>query len=208
MADTKGEKLHDATVLFTGTSIKITTDGKRHLGAAIGSEDFKISYIEDKVDEWCKRVMKLADIAKSQPQAAYAGYIFGEQHKFMRTLPNIADTLKRLDDVIANELIPSLFGTNISANEREILSLLIRDGGLGVRILNETSSQAYESSRKITTPLTKRIVSQSQQLPNEDEVVQAKSETLSTNRRLSKQKQETVAARQTSEMKRNIEQLA
>ena len=53
--------------MFRDSPINITTAGKRHLGAALGSNDYKMSYIDEKVSEWCKRLTKLSDIAKSQP---------------------------------------------------------------------------------------------------------------------------------------------
>jgi hypothetical protein len=115
------QNLQAAETLFADTSIKITTEGKRHLGAAIGTEEYKNTYITEKVDEWCERMKKLSTIAKTQPHAAYSGYILGEQHKytyFLRTIPNISDILKPLDNVIEQEFIPALFGTAISPKER------------------------------------------------------------------------------------------
>ena len=40
------ESLQAAETLFADTSIQITTEGKRHLGAAIGTTEFKDSYIK------------------------------------------------------------------------------------------------------------------------------------------------------------------
>ena len=68
--------------LFSDTALKYTTDGKRHLGAVIGSDDFKTSYATEKVKEWCDEMEILSGFAKSQPQAAYAAFIHGEQHRF------------------------------------------------------------------------------------------------------------------------------
>ena len=70
-------KLEEATNIFQNSPIKITVDGKRHLGAALGTNDFKISYISEKVENWCKKMEKLAEIAKTQPHAAYAAYVHG-----------------------------------------------------------------------------------------------------------------------------------
>ena len=109
-------KLEEAATIFRNSPIKITADGKRHLGASLGTDDYKISYISEKVDDWCKKMRKLAEIAKTQPHAAFTAYIHGEQHKytyFMRTLNNISETLDPLDRIITNEFIPSLFGTSI-----------------------------------------------------------------------------------------------
>ena len=51
-----------------GSSIKYTTDGKRHLGAVIGSAGYKKEYATEKVDQWCNEMRKLAEIAISEPR--------------------------------------------------------------------------------------------------------------------------------------------
>ena len=51
--------------------MKITTKGEHHLGAVIGSESFKTSYINAKVDGWIEDVKELANIAEDEPQLAY-----------------------------------------------------------------------------------------------------------------------------------------
>ena len=115
-------------------------------------------------------------MAHSNPQTAYAAYIFGEQHKytyFMRTIQGISDILKPIDDVMDNEFIPALFGSSISPNEREIVSLPIREGGLGLRVQHKNSDTCYAVSKVITEPLTRQITSQDQQLPDHDAVKQA-----------------------------------
>ena len=205
------ESLQAAETLFADTSIQITTEGKRHLGAAIGTTEFKDSYIKGKVEEWCKRLKKLAGFAKTHPHAAYSGYILGEQHKytyFLRTLPNISAILEPLDDIIEHELIPALFGTAISQNEREILSLPIREGGLGLRILSQTSDQTYTASKNMTLPLRKQIETQNQNLPNPDEVKDAKSRTHSRLNEIAREKHDNLLSNQHHKMTRNLEQLS
>ena len=39
---------------MSDSNIKFTCEGKRHLGAALGTEEFKIAYVNQKVKEWCK----------------------------------------------------------------------------------------------------------------------------------------------------------
>ena len=98
-------KLAEAEQLFQDTPINITTNGKRHLGAAIGTDTFKNEYINDKVDTWCGEIRTLAEIAKSQPHAAYAAFISREQHKFtyfLHTIAGISNNLKPLDDAVNN----------------------------------------------------------------------------------------------------------
>ena len=163
------------------------------------------------MEEWCKRLKKLAGFAKTHPHAAYSGYILGEQHKytyFLRTLPNISAILEPLDDIIEHELIPALFGTAISQNEREILSLPIREGGLGLRILSQTSDQTYTASKNMTLPLRKQIETQNQNLPNPDEVKDAKSRTHSRLDEIAREKHDNLLSNQHHKMTRNLEQLS
>ena len=126
------DKLQEAEDLFSnGSPINITTAGKRHLGAALGSEEFKETYIDKKVVEWCKRLQTLAEIAKSEPHIAYASYVHGEQHRytyFMRTINGISENLKPSDDIIENEFLLALFGQDISIQEREVLALPVKEG--------------------------------------------------------------------------------
>ena len=63
---------HNKTVdVFMGSKVKVTSEGKRHLGAVIGSEVFKVSYAESLVDDWIKQLKLLSIIAESDPQSAY-----------------------------------------------------------------------------------------------------------------------------------------
>ena len=49
----KNPELFDsASRLFWDTSINIATDGKRHLGAVLGSEEFRDSYIKNLICDW------------------------------------------------------------------------------------------------------------------------------------------------------------
>ena len=66
----KQNKLEEAVRVFGGTNIQIFTEGKRHLGAVIGTEVNKKNYINDKLSEWTKEINMLTDIATTHPQAA------------------------------------------------------------------------------------------------------------------------------------------
>ena len=57
-------------------------EGKRHLGAALGTDEFKITYVNDKVEEWCKEMKNLLKVAKTQSHAAFSAYTHVGQHKF------------------------------------------------------------------------------------------------------------------------------
>ena len=38
--------------IFHGSGVQITTEGERHMGAAVGSENFKEMYVKKKVEKW------------------------------------------------------------------------------------------------------------------------------------------------------------
>ena len=146
-----------AAEIFDGTNINITCEGKRHLGAAIGTREFHQEYAEKKMSKWCSEVERLAEFAKTQPQAAYAAFIHGEMHRFtyfLRTIPNMSGYLQPLDDVIENKFLPAILGsTSITATERNLYSLPIKSGGLGIPILQDKADQDYSTSVQITAPL-------------------------------------------------------
>ena len=85
----------DAQQLFEGTGVQVTVDGKRHLGAALGSCLFTEQYVSEKVDSWSCCVAKLSDIAKVHPHAAYSAFTHGLCNKwtyFLRTIPGTFKT--------------------------------------------------------------------------------------------------------------------
>ena len=47
----KDDHLSRATMLFADTGVNITTEGKRHLGAAFGLRSFVRRYVEEKVNK-------------------------------------------------------------------------------------------------------------------------------------------------------------
>ena len=56
-----------------------------------------------KVEDWVGEVTRLAEFARSQPQASYAAFLFGLRLRwtyFMRTLPDIENLLQPLERAI------------------------------------------------------------------------------------------------------------
>ena len=56
--------LNEAQQIFWNSDIKLTTGGKRHLGAAIGSSDLRKVFATKKVNNWCEEISKLHEFAK------------------------------------------------------------------------------------------------------------------------------------------------
>ena len=167
--------------MFKDSEIKITTEGKRLLGASIGSDDFRTTYASEKVNEWCDEIRKLSAYVKLQPQAAYAAFCHGEQHNFtyfVRTIPGMEIYLEPLDELIKNVFLPSLLDSIVTNEDRLLYSLPVRYGGLGIPIFSETAKFHYDASTRITAPLVSIIVLQGHTLPDENETNNIKSDVI------------------------------
>ena len=109
----KPQHERDAKELFSGTGIGIASEGKRHLGAALGSRFFLESYISDKVKAWTSTILNLSLIAKTQSHAAYCAFVHGVSGLwtfFLCTIPDISSLLQPFEDAIRLNFIPSITG--------------------------------------------------------------------------------------------------
>ena len=92
----KQEHESSARQLFDDTDVHITIQGKRHLGAAIGSRTFTEEYVSHKVQTWTEEIKRIAKVATSQPHAAYATFTHGLSSRWtylLRTISDIQDLL-------------------------------------------------------------------------------------------------------------------
>ena len=157
--------------VFQNTGINVTTEGRRHLGAALGSRDFLEGYVNEKAEQWVEEVIKLSEFANSQPQACFAAYTFGLKYRwtyFMRTLPGIQNLLRPLEDALVSSFIPSLTGHTCNPTECQLLELPTRAGGLGIINPCTEAPVSYEASKRISEPLARETMAQKWQLPDED----------------------------------------
>lgn len=166
---TKDSLLVKAKEIFHDTQVKISSQGRPHLGAPLGSQEFVDQFITEKVNQWKEELMLLKDIAQTQPHAAYTAFTHGYVHKFSylcRTVPNIEQSLQPLEESIRSKLIPTLTGQS-SPNDsvRELLGLPARLGGLGLVNPTKISSTQYNASVSISAPLKDRILVQNQEYP-------------------------------------------
>ena len=160
----KPEHLQKAKQIFEGTNVNITTNGKKHLGATIGSEEYKAEYIQAKVEEWVKELNVLCDIAKTHPHSAYCAFTYSFRHKFnyiMRTIPDIKHILQPIEDVIRHKFIPTLCDNRAcNDDERLLFSLPVRYGGLGIIDITAISDIEYNISNELTKELQSKILHQ------------------------------------------------
>ena len=163
-----------AKTIFHGSGVQITTEGKRHLGASLGSTKYKEEYLSSKVDEWIAQLRILSQIARTQPQAAYSAFITGFRHKisfYMRTISGVSTQLKPLDEVEQSEFISVITG-GVFCNEmeRKLIALPPKLGGLGILIFAEISNDEFEKSIKLTECLSTKIINQMHQHEPDEEI--------------------------------------
>ena len=147
-----------AADIFRRTSIKITTDGQRHLQCT----EYKRICIHEKINPWIKELQMLCKVAWLEPQAVYSCFVTGFKHNptfYMKTIPKISSHLKRLDEVITTEFIPEITsGINCSDIERKLMWLPRKLGGTGIPRFFDIPDREFEFSQMLSNDLTSKII--------------------------------------------------
>ena len=167
------DEFRSAQEIFSGTGVKITTSGERHLGAVIGSPEFRSEYICNKVEKWVQDVIQLAEIAEDEPQLAYSAYTKALSMRWcflQRTIPNCKEFFDPLEEAIRDKLIPAIVGRKVTDLERNIFSLPVRLGGLGIQNPCDTAEREFKNSMTVTRSLTKLIEDQGDDLSRYDPI--------------------------------------
>ena len=82
--------------------------------------------------------------------------------------PDIAELIKPLEEVITAKFIPALMeGRCVTDDERKLLSLPTRLGGMGFIMPSEISSREFELSKSATQTLSNAIIQQEKELPSD-----------------------------------------
>ena len=173
--------LSRAKELFETDGVKITVEGKRQIGAAIGTEEFMEQFVKDKVEKWVLDVEQISKVANAEPQVALSAFNTGlsQRWKFIqRTMSGVGPLFQPLEDAIRNKLLPELCGRQVSDSERRLMALPYRYGGLGVLDPTQTAEREYSASIRITSSLTDLICSQEIDITRLDgnAIAEAKSE--------------------------------
>ena len=206
----KQEHMTNAQELFADTDVHITIHGKRHLGAAIGSRTFTEEYICSKVQTWSDEIKRLAKVATSQPHAAYAAFTHGLSSRWsylLRTIPDIQDLLFPLENEIHQTFIPALTGRPpCSKQERDLLGLPVRLGGMGLTNPVTLSTNAFHGSQRLTAPLAALIITQEiNQVADPDLTRNLKNSIHCENRQHQDQQAKDIHAQLTPQLKRCVD---
>ena len=146
---------------------------QKHLGALIGSRTLLEKYVKGKVDDRVEQVAKLANFTAVNPQASYAACTFGLKHRwtyYLRVLPYFEEQLEPLECAICDAFISAMTGHTCTPDERELLVLPVRLGGLGLANPCRNATKEYEASIRVTEPLVKQIEAQKHERPEDDEI--------------------------------------
>ena len=89
----------------------------------IGTEENKKNYINNNISKWTKEINMLTDIGTTHPQEAYTPYVTSYQHKLtylLRTIPNIEDQPKKIDEVVRDKFISAIIGSHIINDDERV----------------------------------------------------------------------------------------
>ena len=137
----------------TGKNI---TDGMRHLGAVIGTIEYRENYVTQKMNNWLDELNMLCDIARIEPQAAYSCFVSWYKHKLTYiTIPNISHLLEKIDALIVTKIIPAITGgIYVNPDERYLLSLPAKYDGLGLPIFSELADVEFQNCNDFEQPVS------------------------------------------------------
>ena len=110
----KTSELAESAKKVFGEEVNITLEGRRHLGAVIGSKEFKDQYCQEKVDKWLREMESLAEISKSQPHVAYVAFLKDLNPNSLITCAPLnrrfEEYVDLIEEAIHTSFLPSLFG--------------------------------------------------------------------------------------------------
>ena len=149
-----------------GDEVNFTIEGQRHLGAVIGSQEFKYLYCREKVFGWKGELEALSEIARNQPHAAYTVFTTGYTSKFtyfMRSKESFEDYVDPIQEAIDDLLLSILFGQTepLPRNLRQLVTLTPAQGGLRVPDLQVEAPQQFAASTTTTAWHANFITTQS-----------------------------------------------
>ena len=124
----KSDVLGDEAKRVFGDEVNVTTEGQRHLGSVIVSQEFKDQYCREKILRWKGELKALSEIARSQPHAAYTVFSNGYKSKFtyfMSTIESFEDYVDPIQEAIDDLLLSTLFGQTepLPSDLRQLVTL-------------------------------------------------------------------------------------
>lgn len=86
----------------------------------------------------------------------------------MRMIQLITDYLKPVEDIMRMKFINAITGDHhCSDNDRMLLELPVKHGGIGLEMIDERSGREYDASRRLTKTLMKSVISRQKMLADD-----------------------------------------
>ena len=160
----KPTMLEQAQQIFADTNVNITVEGQSYLGGFIGNDVGKSKHINIILEQWIKQIENLSIIARYESQAAYSAFVAGFKHKltyYIRVTNEIAPFIEQLDHIINTKFLPAITeGHEFSEDERQLISLPVRLGGLGIPVFSKICATEHENSKCMSAQLSNEIMEQ------------------------------------------------
>ncbi len=141
--------ISEAEELFTDCGIQVVSS-RQFLRGVMGDDDDEEVFIEEKVEEWISELKVLVMIGEQQPQVAYSALVKSLQSKWnfvQRVVHGGRSSYHKLEELLAGVELPSLFGTEVTTEERDLFALPARSGGLGVYNPERRGEGSFVNSR-------------------------------------------------------------
>ena len=117
-----------------------------------------------KLITWLDELNVIYKVERIELQAAYSCSVSGYKHKLthvIRTIPNISHQLEKIDELILTKLIPVITGCiYVNLDERYLLSLPAKYGGLGLPIFPELAGTEFQNSQIMSEDLRNKTIEQ------------------------------------------------
>ena len=136
--------------------------GSRYLEAYLGPWDQLEVWVKPQVEAWAHRVKVLVQIARRNPQSAYASLGMSLQLEWQylqRTVPGVSTLMGPIKEALREKFSPALFGgEEITANFRNILGHSVKHDGLGIPDPQLSAERAYNTSKASSRELVDSLL--------------------------------------------------
>jgi len=141
--------------------------GYRHVGGYLGSTEARDAWIQPQVQQWCKGVERLAQVALRFPQTAFAGLTKSLQLEWQylqRVVPRTGRALAPIEATIANSFLPALLAEKDETIKqlREVSTLPVRHAGLGIPDPGAIAAANYVDSHQMMDLLTMSLMNRTE----------------------------------------------
>ena len=112
--------ISEAHNLIDGLGVSIVTS-RQYLGGFTGPHEEQLDFVKTSVVKWISTLDSLIAVAKDQPELVYTAVTRSFQNKWLylqRVIPDCSSCLDDLEQKVATELLPTLFGCEVSPEER------------------------------------------------------------------------------------------